>query len=66
MKQARIIVNEEGAKAIDFLLDTCLKHWGLQTYQSVTGILNSVDLNTEYFDELEKKQQAEAEKENKK
>lgn len=55
----RIKTNAEGGKAIQELLDIALKQGGLQSMNGVAQIMNSIEVDEEYFANLDK----EAEKE---
>ena len=63
--QVRIKVNAEGNKAIQELLDIALKQGGLQAINGVSQLLNSIDIDQEYFEKVdaEVKKKAEAQKE---
>lgn len=61
-KNLRIKTNTQGQKIIEALCDIALKKHGLELMPSLAVVLHSIDLDNEYFEEMEKLKKAEAEK----
>lgn len=58
----RIKTNTDGAKAINTLVDIALKSGGLQNLPAALEIMNSVDVDQEYFDKQDKEAKEREEK----
>lgn len=68
MEKIHIKVNAAGNKAIQELLDIALKTWGLQALNWVVKLLQTIDIDEEFFAKKDKEEQEaieKAQKENK-